>query len=211
MSRINILWCRFQQCSSNFTMLLIEGSSETRFFRHLSDHVFGVRNFGNTKSLRDIFCSKIFKTHCTFQKCSKKLRKYFYFWDNCILICIVILPLLTTGYFSSAANVLRSCPKVLHVNKRDIFQLNWLWSFQWLWQMYCEEYLISAWARLPCFLSIGSLKQGFLDIYLTTFLESPNFVIRKYMRVMVLLKIFKISCRFWKCSQKFRKCFLFLR
>ena len=31
---------RFEQCFGPFTMLLVKGSSETRLFRHLSNHVF---------------------------------------------------------------------------------------------------------------------------------------------------------------------------
>ena len=38
-----------------FPMLLFKGSSETGIFRHLSNHVFRVRNFANTKSMRVIF------------------------------------------------------------------------------------------------------------------------------------------------------------
>ena len=48
------LLCRFQQCFGAFTMLLVEGSSETGLFRHLSNDVFGVRNFENTKAVRVI-------------------------------------------------------------------------------------------------------------------------------------------------------------
>ena len=40
-------------------MLLVDGSSETGLFRHLSNHVFGVRNFGNTKSMTVIFSQKV--------------------------------------------------------------------------------------------------------------------------------------------------------
>ena len=36
-------------------------SSETRLFRHLSDYVFGVRNFENTNSMRVIFFFRRFK------------------------------------------------------------------------------------------------------------------------------------------------------
>ena len=39
-------------------MLLVEGSYEMGLFRHLSNHVLGVRNFGNTKSMRVIFFFK---------------------------------------------------------------------------------------------------------------------------------------------------------
>ena len=76
---IKMLWCRFQQCFGTFTMLLVKGSSETILFRHWSDHVFGVRNLGNTKSMRVIFFFWIFKIFYRFQKFSKKLRKSFVF------------------------------------------------------------------------------------------------------------------------------------
>ena len=59
-------------------MFLVEGSSETGFFRHLSKNVFGIRNFGNTKGLRVIFCFKMFKIYTRFQKSSIKLRKKFF-------------------------------------------------------------------------------------------------------------------------------------
>ena len=76
---IKMLWCRFQQCFGTFTMLLVKGSSETILFRHWSDHVLGVRNLGNTKSMRVIFFFWIFKIFYRFQKFSKKLRKSFVF------------------------------------------------------------------------------------------------------------------------------------
>ena len=41
--------------------ILVEGSSETGLFRHLSNYVFGVRNFDFTKSMRVIFFFKMFK------------------------------------------------------------------------------------------------------------------------------------------------------
>ena len=41
--------------------ILVEGSSETGLFRHLSNYVFGVRNFDLTKSMRVIFFFKMFK------------------------------------------------------------------------------------------------------------------------------------------------------
>ena len=49
----------------------------------------------------------------------KYFENVFCFWDNYIWIGIVKLPLLRTGYFSLAGNVLTSSRKVLHVNKRD--------------------------------------------------------------------------------------------
>ena len=79
MNMIKMLWCRFRQWSGTFTMFLFEGSSETGLFRHLPDHVFRVRIFGNRKSMRVIFFFKLLKIYGWFQKCNKKLRKSFFF------------------------------------------------------------------------------------------------------------------------------------
>ena len=133
MNMITVLWCIFQQCLGRFTIFLVEASSETWLFRHLSDYVFGVRNFENTKSMRVIFLSKMLKMLSIFEKCNKRLKKVFSFWDICIWIGIVKLSLLRTGYFSSVCNVLTSSPKILHVNKRDFYQHNVLPSDQWIW------------------------------------------------------------------------------
>ena len=57
-------------------MLLVEGSSEAAIFRHLSDSVFGVRNFENTKFIRAIFFfSKDSKFNINFQKVSENSGK----------------------------------------------------------------------------------------------------------------------------------------
>ena len=74
---INQLSCRFQQWFGMFTMLLVDGSSETGLFRHLSDHVFGGLNFGNTKSMRVIFFPKYLKFILDFKNEAKKREKVF--------------------------------------------------------------------------------------------------------------------------------------
>ena len=79
------------------------------------------------------FFFKILKIQSRFQKCCKKFRRSFCFWDNCIWIGIVKFSLLKTGYFSSLANVLTSSPKICHVNKRDFFENNFVGSDQWIW------------------------------------------------------------------------------
>ena len=58
---LKVLWCWFQQCFGTCTMFLVKVSSQTWLFRHLYHHVFGVRHFENTKSLRVIFFSKYLK------------------------------------------------------------------------------------------------------------------------------------------------------
>ena len=132
MNLIKIMSCRFQKWFGMFTMLLVEGSSQTGLFRHLSDHFFAVRNFGNTKCIRAIYFPKLFKISYRFRKCRKKLGKAFSLRDNCIWIGIVKLSLLRRGYFSLVGNVLTSSPTIWHVNKRDFCQLNWLGSDQWI-------------------------------------------------------------------------------
>ena len=105
-------WCRFQQCLGALTMLLLKGFSETGLFRHLSDYVLRVRNFEITKSMRVISFVKMFKISSRFYKWSNKLRKSYFLWDIGVWISIVKLSLLTTGFFSSTANVFRSSPKI---------------------------------------------------------------------------------------------------
>ena len=133
MNRIKVIWCRFQQCLGTFTMLLFEGSSKMGFFRHLSNHVFRVRSFGNAKAMKVISFSKRSKFQMDSKNAAKSSEKVFCFWENCIWIGIVKLSLLRTGYFSSAANVLTSSPKIWHVNKRDFFEQNFLASDKWIW------------------------------------------------------------------------------
>ena len=65
------------------------GSSETGIFRHLSDHVFGVRNLKNTKSMRLIFFFKSLKLKLDFKNAEKNSEKAFCCWEKCIWIVIV--------------------------------------------------------------------------------------------------------------------------
>ena len=127
MNTINVLRWRFRQCLGTFTMLLVEWSTEMELFRHLSTHVFEVRNFRNAKSVRvTFFFSKCSKLNLDFKNVAKTSEKVFCFWYNCIWIGFIELSLLRTGHLSSAANVLTSSPKNWNVNKTDFFQLNYL-------------------------------------------------------------------------------------
>ena len=140
----------------------------------------------------------------------QKIKKQFFcFWDNCIWICIVKLSLLRTGYFSSATNVLTSSPKVLHVNKRDFFQLNSLGRGQWVWNRVCDADFNSAWALLPCCLSKCSLKRGYLDIYQTTFSESVISEIQKLRGSSFFSKYWKFNLDFKNSGKNSAKVFCF--
>ena len=74
------------------------------------------------------FDSKLLKFILDFKSTEKNFKKYFCFLCNWIWIGITQFFLLRTGHFSSVANVLPSSPKILHVNRRDFFQLNFLRS-----------------------------------------------------------------------------------
>ena len=76
---VKVLWCSFQQCLGSFTMLLLEEFSEMGLFRHLSNHVFGVRNVENTKSMRVTFFSKCSKFNLDFKNAEKNSEKVFCF------------------------------------------------------------------------------------------------------------------------------------
>ena len=127
---IKVLWCRFQQCLGPFTMILLDRSSETGLLRHLSNHVFGVRNFRNTKSMSVILFSNCSKFKLNVINEEKTSEKLFCFWDNWISTGIVKLTLLRTGYLSLAANMLANSPKIWHVIKRYFFQLDCLSNYQ---------------------------------------------------------------------------------
>ena len=146
---IKLLWCRFQQCLRPFTLLLVEGDPETGLLRHLSNHDFEVRNFGNTKSMRVIFFLEIFKISYRFKKWRK--RWDFCFWGNCILRHIIKFSLLRTGYLSSAINVLTSSSKI---SRRETFSNSTALAL-------INKSDQSIWARLPCCFSKRSLKRDF--------------------------------------------------
>ena len=102
--------------------------------------------------------------------------------------------------------MLTSSPKISHVIKRDVSQLNLLGIDQWIWQSCCDADSNSAPARLPCCLPKGSLNQGFLDIYLTKFSES---VISNSMRESFLSKCSKFHLEFGIAARNREKVFCF--
>ena len=123
-----VLLCRFQQCPAPFTMFLVKGSSETGLFRHLSNR-FSLSVFAkNHKLSRSYYFLKCSKLELHVKNAVKISQKRFFFWDNSIWIGCVKFSLLRTEYLSSVVNVLTANPKMLHITKRDFFQLNFLCS-----------------------------------------------------------------------------------
>ena len=143
-SMINLLWFKFQQCLGQFTMLLSETSSETGVFRHLSNHVFRVYISEIQNLWGSSFFSKCLKFIVDFENAAKNSEKVFCFLDNCIWIGINKVSQLRRGYLPCTANMLTNCPKISHVNKRNVLQLNWLGSDQWIWERSCDANFNSA-------------------------------------------------------------------
>ena len=94
---------------------------------------FGVRNFGNASAMKVSIFWKYSKFNLDLKNPPKNWEKAFCFWDNCIWICCVKVPLLTREYFSSAVYVLTNSFEIFHGTKRDPIQLNYLHSVQWIW------------------------------------------------------------------------------
>ena len=171
-------------------MLFVQGSSENILFRHWSGHAFGVRNFGNTKSMRVIFSLESLKFFIDFKNSAKNWEKVLCFWDNCIWIGIVKLSLLRRGYFSSAANVLRTSPEIYNVKNKDIFDdktLTWHWSINMI--------KILWWIFQQCFgtftmLLVKAFSQTWLFRHLSDYVFGVcNFEIAKSVRVIYSLKL----------------------
>ena len=123
---------RLNQCFDPFTMLPVDGSSQTGLFRHLFTHVFRDPYFRKYISFEGHICLKIFKVWCRFWKCTKKSKKKFCFCDKYIWIVYIELSLLRREYLSSAVIVLTKSKKTLHVSKSDSFRMNYLQSDQWI-------------------------------------------------------------------------------
>ena len=110
------------------------------------------------KLWRSVFVWNCLKFNLHFKNEAKVSENFFSFSNKSIWIGIVKFSLLKTGYFSSAANVLASSTKILHVNKRDLFQINWPGNDHWIWKKCCGVDFNSAWEPLPCCFSKGPLK-----------------------------------------------------
>ena len=168
-----------------------------RFFLDICMTTFSESLFSEIQNLwGSSYFSQYFKFKLDFKNPGKNSEKVFCFWDNFIWIGILKLSLLKTGYFSSTANVLPNSTKILHVNKRDFFQLNSLGRDQWIWERFCNADFNSACVRVPCCLSKGPLKWDVLDIYLSTFSESVYSEIQKLWRSSFFPKCLKFNLDF---------------
>ena len=127
-----MLLLRFQQCLGLFTMLLVEGSSETGPFIQLSNHVFRSPLFRSP--LHQLWGSSFLLNIENLIEISRMKKKSwgkkFYCWDKCIWIGCLKLPLLRTEYLSSEVNALTASLKIFHITNRDFFHVNCLRSYK---------------------------------------------------------------------------------
>ena len=106
-------------------MLLVEMSSETSLFRHLSNHVFRSPYFRKYISYEGQLFFHNVQNLMYISKTRKKIdEKVFCFLDNWVCISCDKLSLLRRGYLSSTVDILTDSPKILHLTKGNFFELN---------------------------------------------------------------------------------------
>ena len=127
---VKVVWFKVQQCLVPFTMFLIKGSLERTFLDICLTTFFGVRNFGNKAAMRVSFFWKYSKTNRDCQNAATNWGINFCFWDNCIWIGFFKFYLLSRELLWLAFNVLTNSSKILHITKKDFFQLTYLHSDQ---------------------------------------------------------------------------------
>ena len=131
---VKVLSSRLQQCLGSFTMLLVERSSETGRFTHLSNHVFERPQFRKYIGYEGhLFFWKCTKSNVDLGNAEKNSEKVFRFWDNWMWIGSLKFSLLRREYLSSAVNVLTNSLKLLYSTKTEFFRLNYLNSDQEIW------------------------------------------------------------------------------
>ena len=125
--------------------------------------------------MRVIFFWKCSNINVNSKNAQKNWENICRFWGKCIWICSVKFSLLRREYFSSSVSFLTNSLEILHIPKRDFYQLSYVHSDQSILQRCSRWDWNSVSTRLPCCPSRGPLEQDFLDIYLTTSLRVCNF------------------------------------
>ena len=176
--------CRFQQSFGSFTMYHIAESSKTGLVRHLSNHVFRSRYFRKYLSYEGHSFSKMLKIWSTFQKnLEKNWQKCFCFLDDCLWIGSVKFSLLRKEYLSSVVNMLTDSPKILHITKRNFFQLNFF-AVIVDYNKAAVVQISAVFAEFPILLVAGSSETRLFRYLSRNVFRSPYF--RKYIILRVI-------------------------
>ena len=140
---------------------LWRGSLKQDFLDIYLTTYFGVRHFRSTETMRVIFFWECSNFNVELKNLKSNSEKWFCFWDKCIWIRCIKLPVLRKEYLSFSVNVLTNSLKISYLTKSDYFQLNYLHSDQWIWQKCCCWDWSSVLARLPRCLLRSPLKWDF--------------------------------------------------
>ena len=207
------MWGRFEPCLGTFTLLFLNVFPVVPLKLVFLDFyltTFSEYVISEIKKLwGSLFFSKYSKFNLDLKNAAKNSEKGFWYLDNCIWIGIVKLSPLRTGYFSSAANLLKRSSKILRFNKRDFFRLYRRGSDQSIRSRCYDADFNSAWVCFPCCLSKGPLKQHFLDIYLTMFSEFVTSKIQKPCESSFFSKRSKSQLDFKRAAKNQQKYFCF--
>ena len=106
-------------------MQFVEGSYKRDFLQMSLTTSFPVRNFDNTSTFRvHSFLPKFSKFDLHLNNAARNSENAFWSLHKCIWIVYVKLTLLRRKYLSLVVNVLTDSTKILHITKRNFFQLN---------------------------------------------------------------------------------------
>ena len=121
MNMVTLLPFRFQQCFLPSAMLL---ANKRVFLDIYLTTFFGASKFRNTSPIGSSLFWKFSKLSLNWQNVRRNWEKVFCFWNSCIWRYWNNLSLSRREYLSSAVNVFRNSPNILHITKREFFQWN---------------------------------------------------------------------------------------
>ena len=102
-------------------------------------------------------------------------------------------------YLSSGVNMLTSSVKISDTTKKTFFELILFQTDQKISEKYCRADSCIVSDRLISWLSISVLTRSFLGIKVNPLFAVYNFRNKKLLRLIFLLKVFQILCRFRIC------------
>ena len=137
-------------------------------------------------------------------------QNVFRFLDNCIWIGSGRFSQFRKENLSLTVSVLTNAPKISHITKGDICWISFTHSGRELWWNCCHTDFTGVCNPLTCWLSKDILKQGFLDISLTTSLAVLNSGNILVMTVIVFSKCLKFELVLRNGSKNWGKVFRFL-
>ena len=120
-------------------------------------------------------CSKCVRFYLDWKNAIKISENVSGFWDNGVWTCLWNFSELWQRDLWAGVNLLPECPKISHLTKRDLFQLNFSWLNGKLRWKCCRANFGSVCRPWTRWLSTSVPKRDILAIQVTTFLGVNNF------------------------------------